>query len=130
MPCFEYRCDDDACPERAKEWKSKWTADVPACPAHGPMVRNWQSEARVRDAANGYPFVTKNITGSPIEVTDPAHHRALCKTYGKVHRDDAAWIEEDCAYTPTIVRDPETGKRVTKIVYDRGSGRGLPGSWV
>jgi hypothetical protein len=93
------------------------------------MARNWQAEARVSDAANGYPFITSNITGKPVEVTDAAHHRALCAAHGKIHRDDAAFIDEGNFYEPKLVKGRD-GKWRTEIVYQNGSGRGNKGQWV
>jgi hypothetical protein len=83
------------------------------------MDRVWSSPGQ--NASNGYPYVTSNITGSPIEVRSPGHEAELCKVHRVVKRDDMAWIEK---------RYEGFDLKTKKQQYTEGSGRGLKGQWV
>lgn len=94
MPCYEFVCETTGCEERVKEWRPRWTPDRPACPTHGDLMeRDYHAEARRHTPGSSFPFVTKNITGSPIEVRDQGHLNDLLRANGLVQRDDAQWCE-------------------------------------
>jgi len=67
----------------------------------------------------GYPYVTKNITGQPVEVTSAAHERDLCARHGVTPRPDVAWLEKK-----HMGMDSKGNP-----IYREGSGMGLPGAW-
>jgi hypothetical protein len=85
------------------------------------MERDWHGEARRHTPSSGYPYITKNITGEPIEVRDSNHEAELCKMHNVVKRDDQAWLEKEF-----IGHNWRTGKPE----YWEPSGRGMPGSWI
>jgi len=93
VPCFEWMCETAGCTERTREWRPKWTPDRPVCSAHGPMERDYHGEARRHIPGAAFPYVTKNITGSPIEVRDQGHLNDLLKAHNLIQRDDAAFVE-------------------------------------
>ena len=68
-----------------------------------------------------YPFITKNITGQPIEITSRAHEKALMQQHGIVKRDDVAWNEK--TYEGY---NAKTGKQE----YKEANGVGMPGCWI
>lgn len=72
-------------------------------------------------ASKIYPYTTKNITGSEVEVTSGAHERALLKSAGLTQRDDPGFVEKEY-----LGYNWKTGKQE----YREGSGQGLPGCWV
>jgi hypothetical protein len=68
-----------------------------------------------------YPYVTKNLTGKPIEVRDAAHESRLMREHKVTKRDDAAYIDKTWdGY------DFRTGQQK----YTEGRGVGSPGCWV
>lgn len=85
------------------------------------MERDFPAEYGRGRAANGYPYVTKNISGEAIEVLSPGHEAELCKIHGVVKRDDAAWLTKEHAG-----QDWRTGKPI----YRESSGVGDPGCWI
>jgi hypothetical protein len=94
------------------------------------MERDWHAEARRHRPGSAFPFVTKNISGSPIEVRDEGHLRDLCKQYGVVQRNDAAWTEPAEERWVQGKFNRHTLKWEGQGMYRReGSGRGLPGAW-
>ncbi len=130
MPMYGFRCG--SC-ERTEEhyFSVREAAPTVKCEKCGSLAeRDLLVEARTHVPASGYPHFTKHLNGKLIEVKSAAHHAELCKQYGKVLRDDAAFIEEGNEYTPTLVKDARTGKWSTKIVYHNGTGMGRPGCWV
>jgi hypothetical protein len=68
-----------------------------------------------------FPFITKNFTGQPIEVTSRAHEKALMQEHGVTKRDDIAWNEK--SYEGY---NPKTGKQE----YKEANGVGMPGCWI
>jgi putative FmdB family regulatory protein len=85
------------------------------------MERDLTVEASNHIPGSAFPYITKNITGSPIEVRSEAHLQQLCKEHNVTHRDDTAWIEK--SYEGIDFR---TGKHI----YHEGSGLGVPGCWI
>jgi hypothetical protein len=85
------------------------------------MVRDWHAEARTHRPGAVFPYITRNITGEPIEVRSHGHLKELCKEHGVRLRDDNAFIDSE--YQGYDIR---TGKQN----YSEGSGRGLPGQWI
>lgn len=131
MPFFEFSCPELDCSENEGVWRAKWTADRPSCPTHGKeMERDWHAEARGHRPGQAYPYVTKNITGEPIEVRDAGHLRELCKIHGVIPRQDAAWAEpmeerwEQGKFNRYTLKWEGQG-----MFKKEGSGRGLPNSW-
>ena len=57
------------------------------------MERDYHAEARRHTPGASFPFITKNINGTPIEVRDQGHLNSLLKEHGLVQRDDAAFVE-------------------------------------
>lgn len=131
MPCFEFVCPEDGCTSRAQEWRPKWTPDRPTCPSHAKeMERDWHGEARRHTPGSAFPYITKNITGSPVEVRDEGHLRELCKIHGVIPRNDAAWTEPANERWEQGRFNWKTEKWEGQgYVRKEGSGRGLPGTW-
>lgn len=120
MPFYEWSCEP--CSQREKTFEYKMVPIAPTC-SHCEQVmdRNYHAEHTRERAASGYPYITKNISGEPIEVTSPGHEAELCKQYGVAKRDDAAWLTKEHAG-----QDWRTGKPI----YRESSGVGDPGCWV
>jgi hypothetical protein len=127
---YGYRCE---CGRTEEHYVSvRDTAPTWKCEECGADAqRDLTVEARNHVPASAYPYVTKNLNGRPIEVKSAAHLRDLCKQYGKVLRDDAAFIDEDNDYRVEPGRfDRASGRLIPpKVVYLNGSGRGNKGSW-
>lgn len=87
----------------------------PPCECGEVMERLWSISGR--SGGQVWPYVTANITGSPIEVKSPGHLRELEKRHGVRLRDDSAFVEK---------RVEATGKGPKWV---EGSGRGMPGCW-
>jgi hypothetical protein len=124
MPFYVWSCEDHVGAEKQVEqtFEAKPEPKAPSCAHCGtPMERDYHLESRRHIPASGYPYVTKNITGKEITVTDAGHEAELCKIHGVAKRDDAAWIEKRY-----VGYNWKTGEQE----YTEGSGRGLPGSWV
>jgi len=85
------------------------------------MERDYHAEAGRHRPSSGFPYITSNISGKPIEVRSLEHEQALCKEYGVTKRDDQAWLEKE-----QVGHDWKTGKPI----YWEPSGRGMPGSWI
>lgn len=94
---------------------------APVCACGAEMERDYMDEHARHVPSSGFPYVTSNITGSPIEVTDLGHERELCRIHGVTKRDDAAWLTKEHAGL-----DWRTGKPI----YRESSGVGDPGCWV
>lgn len=131
MPFFAFICPEDDCHETAGEWRAKWTSDRPTCAVHDKeMERDWHAEARRHRPGSSFPFVTKNISGKPIEVRDQGHLNQLCKEYGVEQRNDAAWLEP-------VYEKYDMGRfnwrtlqwEGQRMIRQEGSGRGMPGCW-
>lgn len=104
----------------------------PACAACGSaMERDWHRESRNHRPASGFPYITKNLdpTGKAIEVTSINHERELCRQFGKVKRDDSAFIDEQYLGFSWGTRNKETGKLEGQGQRYSSGGRGNPGSW-
>jgi hypothetical protein len=98
------------------------TPKAPTCShCEQVMERDYMDEHSRHTPASGFPYVTSNITGSPITVTDLGHERELCRIHGVTKRDDAAWLTKEHAGL-----DWRTGKPI----YRESSGVGDPGCWV
>ena len=131
LPFFEWRCETDGCQERTAEFRPRWTPDAPLCTTHGLMERDWHGEARRHTPGSSFPYVTSNISGTPIEVRDEGHLRELCRQHGKVLRDDAAWLEPIDERFEFGKYDHEKRAWVGRGVVQReGSGRGMKGQWI
>lgn len=130
MPLYDLECSDEKCRARAEVYLSLRGEANPPCERCGASTdRVWGRTGR--DAANGFPYYTKNISGQWLEVRSAVHQAELCKQYGKVCRDDAAFLDEGNDYIvhPGKV-DRATGKVIPpRVEYLNGSGRGNPGSW-
>jgi hypothetical protein len=118
MPIYAYQCASEDAHE-FEQYVPLTESENPLCSCGATTEKIWKISKRT--GYTRYPYVTKNITGEPVEVTDAAHEAALCKQYGVVQRDDAAWIEEEY-----LGYNPRTGKQE----YGGCSGVGLPGCWV
>ena len=107
MPTYCFICEK--CNKTESLWK--WVMEKPEAPecCSVPMDRDYRTEHFGHKPASGFPYVTKNITGEPIEIKSIEHERQVCKRYGVRKRDDAGYIDEHMG---------------------EGSGRGLPGSWA
>lgn len=123
MPIYGFRCTADAShtEEHYYPLRTGTIEDRSCTTCSSPMERDLTVEARNHRPASGYPYITKNITGEPIEVRNPIHEAELCRIHGVVKRDDQAWIGKE-----HVGHDWKTGKPI----YYEPSGRGLPGSWV
>jgi hypothetical protein len=73
-----------------------------------------------RGGQGQYPYVTKHLTGQPIEITDAGHERRLMKEHGVRKRDDAAWATQE--YNGYHYSD--------KQQHYKESGAGMPNCWV
>jgi hypothetical protein len=91
-----------------------------------PMERDYRTEHFGHKPASIFPYVTKDITGEPIEIRSIEHQREVCKQYGVRLRDDAAWVDEQVETEAYKTPDGQWG---TRPRYTRGNGRGMPGSW-
>jgi hypothetical protein len=131
VPCYEFSCPESDCQEFATEWRAKWSADRPSCPTHGKeMERDWHAEARGHRPGQAYPYITKNITGSPIEVRDAGHLRELCKTHGLIPRQDAAWLEPaEEKWNQGKFDWRELKWKGQGYTRKEGTGQGMPGVW-
>lgn len=131
MPLYDLECSSESCRARAEVYLALRGEANPPCERCGASTeRVWGRTGR--DAANGFPYFTKNISGQWLEVRSSQHQAELCKQYGKVCRDDAAFIEEGNDYDVIPGHmDRKTGRLVPpQVVYKRGSGRGNKGQWV
>lgn len=113
MPVHDWKCD--RCGDVQRDvYQPRLAAEPPVC-CRIPMERLWSTSSG--SGGGSYPYVTSNITGSPIEVRSPGHERELCRKHGVRKRDDAGWVD-------TRVEATGRGPRVIE-----GSGRGMPGCW-
>ncbi len=117
MPIYQFECS--TCKEGFERYLSLRGEENPPCECGGKTERVW-ALGNTHIGASTFPFVTKNISGKPIEVTSQRHMDSLCKQYGVVNRSDNAWLEKR-----HIGSD-----RAGKPLYAEASGRGLPGSWI
>ncbi len=78
----------------------------------GPTERVWSLGSH-HVGSSTFPYVTKNITGKPIEIKSASHLEQVCKQYGVTHRDDEAWVE----------------KRFENGKYIESSGQGMKRTW-
>lgn len=116
MPTFDWECPQGHQFEAFVHFKSDGV-DCLYCPERA-VETIWTITKR--NGGVQYPYVTKHITGQPIEIRDPGHERQVFKEHGVVRRDDAAWqLEEFGGY------DFATKKQI----YRRPSGAGMPGCW-
>lgn len=122
MPFYVWSCNEGHEQEVEKTFEHKMEPKAPDCPrCKQSMERDWHLESRRHTPASGYPYVTKNITGQPITVTDASHEAQLCKEHGVAKRDDAAWIDKEyLGYN----------WKTDKQEYKEGNGVGNPGCWV
>ena len=117
MPVYAYQCPEE---HEFEKYVPLLSSENPECPTCGGVTEKiWRVSKR--SGYQQYPYVTKNITGQPIEVTDASHEARLLKEHGLAKLDDAGWIE-----TEYVGYNPYTGKQV----YHEPSGVGLPGCWV
>jgi hypothetical protein len=121
MPFYVWSCEEGHDQKVEQTFEHKMEPKAPECECGALMERNYPLESRRHIPASGYPYVTKNITGKEITVTDAGHEAELCKIHGVAKRDDAAWIEKRY-----VGYNWKTGEQE----YSEGSGRGLPGSWI
>ncbi len=92
MPTYDFSCPKEHVFE---EMLPKWDSPNPSCKKCGaPTERLWSLGTR-RQGEGQFPYTTTHLSGKPIEVTSPAHERALCKQYGVRKRDDAAFVETE-----------------------------------
>lgn len=120
MPVFQYECPQSHQFEAYVHTRSEPSPPCRKCGVGG-SERIWAITKR--DAANGYPYKTRNIDpgGRELTVESPSHEAQLCKQYGVVKRDDAGWIE---------TRYEGWDMKRKQQRYKEGSGVGLPGCWV
>lgn len=111
---YAWQCQK--CGKEDEGYLASYSMADPPCPCGGPRDRIWRVTRH--HATSIFPYVTSNITGSPVEVTSQSHLDSLCKAAGVTHRPDVAWIEKEMEATPSGPK------------WREGSGRGLPGSWV
>lgn len=116
MPIYQFSCE--GCGEEFERYLPLRGNANPDCECGGKTERIWALGVKTK-GSDVYPYITKNITGKPIEVTSPAHLKSLCKQYNVVNRDDKAWIE----------KTHNGCDRFGRPIYKEGSGRGLPGAW-
>lgn len=120
MPFYCWTCEKDQ--KYEKTFEMHMTPIAPKCAiCEELMERDYTTEHSRHTPASGYPYITKNISGEPIEVTSLGHERELCKQYGVEKRDDAAWLTKE-----HMGVDWRTGKPI----YHESSGVGDPGCWV
>lgn len=122
MPIYGFRCEADASHTEEHYYPHRETDFTRLCETcESPMARDLTVEARTHRPASGFPYITKNITGEPIEVRSAVHEAELCRIHGVAKRDDQAWLGKE-----HVGHDWRTGKPI----YYEPSGRGLPGSWI
>ena len=118
MPVYQFGCKKKEC---AKEWEAylpSFNSKNPKCECGGKGERVWKITSRTGYGI--FPYTTSNLTGSPIEITSPAHLRSLEKKHGVRLRDDVAYINQEWrGYDP-----------VTKKQIYNESGRGMKGQWI
>lgn len=120
MPFYCWNCEP--CSQYDKTFEVHMTPIAPHCRVcDSAMERDYTTEHSRHVPASGYPYITKNISGEPIEVTSLGHERELCKQYGVEKRDDQAWLSKE-----HVGQDWKTGKPI----YREESGLGMPGCWV
>jgi hypothetical protein len=131
MPFYIFACETTGCKEYRQEFRPKWTPDKPECSEHGPMERNYHLEARRHIPGAAFPFVTKNITGSPVEVRDQHHLDELCKQHNVVQRNDAAWTQPmDERYNLGRFNWKTHEWEGRGYVRKESSGVGVKGCWI
>lgn len=123
-PMFDYVCENDHQFERLVKKRDF----VPKCPTCGEMGEKvWLPSHGTKKGEDTYPFVTKDLTGSEIEIRSAAHEKEViaqveAETGEKIRkRDDAAFLTKEHKGL-----DWKTGQPI----YEEGSGAGLPGSWT
>lgn len=124
MPLFCYVCD--TCDKKCEKWF--WVRDkieAPKC-CDIEMERDYHAEHTNHVPGGVFPYVTTNLTpdGSPVEVKSHAHLSQLCKQYGKVHRDDAAFTER---YQDIEAKFDRDGRMKVRPIYKDGNGDGEKG---
>ncbi len=113
MPIYAWQCN--SCRRESEGYIPAWNDPNPPCECGGTQERIWRVTRH--HAASVFPYVTSNITGSPIEITSESHLQSVCKAAGVTPRPDAAWIEKSLEATS---KGPK---------WHEGSGRGMPGCW-
>lgn len=120
MPFYCWNCEP--CSQRDKTFEYKMEPIAPACShCEQAMERDYPAEHSRSVASSGFPYVTSNITGSPVEVTSLGHEKELCRIHGVAKRDDQAWLSKEHAGL-----DWRTGKPI----YREESGMGFKGTWI
>lgn len=143
MPVYAYVCEPCGKQEEVFHWVRPDKLEAPSC-CGTVMERDWGVEHGGHRPASGYPFVSTNFNGKPIEVKSAAHHRELCRVHNVRVRDDAGFLEDRMEVREVEV--PRPGKQYVEFggqriplsptvkiktsVQVNGNGRGLPGSWV
>ena len=117
MPIYQFECE--ACKKGFERYLSLRKEKNPPCECGGATQRVWALGVKQK-GDSVYPYITKNITGKPLEITSASHLEKVCKENGVVNRADTAWLE----------KTHEGCDRKGKPVYREGSGLGMPGCWI
>ena len=124
MPFYVWECEKCEGP-RTETFEHKPEPKAPLCGGCGErMAHDLMGEARSgveHVPASGFPYVTKHITGKPIEVKSARHLESLCKQHNVTHRPDAAWIDK---------RFEGYDWAQKRYSYKESTGMGMPGVWV
>jgi hypothetical protein len=123
MPTFDWECPKGHQFEAFVHSKADGV-DCPVELAEGGLCATHAVETiwaiTKRGGQGQYPYVTKHITGKPIEITDAAHESRVMKENGVRKRDDAAWLTQE--WTGYDMK--------TKKQNYKESGAGMPGCWI
>jgi hypothetical protein len=91
------------------------------------MERDYRTEHFGHKPASVFPYVTKEITGEPIEIRSLEHQREVCKQHGVRLRDDAAWVDEQVESEVYRAPDGRIGTNAGELVlneFKHRDGRG------
>lgn len=131
MPVYALEC---AGPDAHQNdvYLHSWKTPNPPCVLCGAETdRVWKITRHL--ASSSFPYTTKHLTGSPIEVTDAAHEKRLLKQHGLRKRDDNHYGHEEDEVVDFKWEYDRSGKypRLKSMtpIYRTSGGRGMPGSW-
>lgn len=110
MPIYQFECEEKHGFEKYLPLRENPNPPCEVC--QGPTEKVW-SLGSSHVGSSTFPYITKNITGKPVEVKSASHLDQLCKQHGVVNRPDQAWIDKKF----------ENGR------YVEGTGMGYKGSW-
>lgn len=119
MPIYSFECQN--CKHQYDAYVPRIGATSPCSQCQSETVEKIWTTTVHSSVASAFPYITTNITGSPIEIKSAKHLEQVCREHGVTHRPDNAFLSKE--YKGYSFRH-------NKQIYTEGSGLGMPGSWI